>query len=250
MQNHNTRLAGLVSTIALLATPLTWAQPAPQAQSVAPVINNRLEMASTVGELMRMDAAAALEAEKNKLKPKTASGLEVGQTASGASVTSAAKPIKRHNELASQTNSKPIAPVLWLSEVSGITGQRQLRFNQQDGPSLSFIEGSKTSDAADPQWQLNAIRGRCATFSRFEHTKTAGNSSKTVKSPSASQKGRASPSASPSSQTQPNLPLSKPYEVCYRQNLPISSASAVALAETVGINAGSAKPPLPSYVRP
>lgn len=245
MQNHKASLptlralsSALIAAIICTANTV-FAQATLQAQAATTAPSNRAELANTVGELLRLDAAAAVEAEKNKNKGKTGLPIDglLGGDTSAAINLSKSKNLTATGVEASKT--APVAPVIWLSELSGISGERQLRLNQAGGRSTLFVEGSKTTDAADPQWKLLAVQGRCAQFERTEPVKKPAATSSAKKQPSA--KGQ-------TSIVEPNNDVKVTrHEACHTLNPP-NQRPAVAL--TPSLPPSLSYPPLPAPIRP
>jgi hypothetical protein len=255
MQNHKLNTSNM--TLSLLSSTLftamlgfaansVFAQAPLQAQGATPTPSNRAELANTVGELLRLDAAAAVDAEKNKNKSKPSSTaiISVDGLLSGDS-NAATNLIKPKKTVANEVEPPKPAPVIWLSELSGISGERRLRFNQMGGRNLMLVEGSKTTDATDPQWKLLAVQGRCAQFERTESIKKAA--VKTVAAVGKSQSKKQTSVKSTTAPTEPSYEINiTRHEACYTSNPPSQRLAAVPMTPL----ASSTSLPPPVYIRP
>lgn len=109
------------------------------------------DVATNMGELMRLDADAATAAEKRKA---------AGQSGD---VIPMANDVMRSEKLSAKFKKADPAPFA-LSRVIGMTGARRIQMQLDDGQVLNFIEGARLVDPKNPNWKLVSISGACATF--------------------------------------------------------------------------------------
>ncbi len=125
---------------------------------------SKADLASNVGELLRLDAAQAVTNEKKK-SSTGGDAMDMGSLNGMATM-----PLK----LMTKVEPQPVR----LRQLFGINGQRRLALELDSGLVLNFVEDSKLTDANDPRWKLLAIEGRCASFDFVVAEKTARKSKK------------------------------------------------------------------------
>lgn len=141
---------------------LSLAQPAAGIMKVSPNVipsgttKPKIEeqsLAATVGELLKRDAAEALN-------PRVVKDISV-----------VALP--------------PVVPVIkghapYLTSVFGMEGARVIRLKLSDQPILTYVENTRDVDKREPSWRLLAVEGKCAYFENTALDKSKVRTSKSL----------------------------------------------------------------------
>jgi hypothetical protein len=129
------------------------AAPAASATKPKPEKIEELSLSATVGELLRRDAAEALNPTLGKDAP-----------------------------VLPQLPTAPVvkAPDPYLASIFGMEGGRIIRLKLADKPILTYVENVRDTDKREPNWRLLAVEGRCAYFENTEPTKTKKSAPKSL----------------------------------------------------------------------
>ena len=112
-----------------------------------------LPLSATVGELLRRDAAEALNPSLGKDAP-----------------------------VVPQLPVIPVvkAPDPYLTSIFGMEGGRVIRLKLADKPILTYVENVRDTDKREPNWRLLAVEGRCAYFENTEPAKSKKSAPKSL----------------------------------------------------------------------